>query len=106
VDLDGHEESVERFGDLDVLERLLLHDVAPVAGRVADGEEDRHVARPGLRERLVAPWPPVHRVVRVLLQVRAGLERYTIHEPRRAAPVEVRGARRTGTPTARTRGGH
>ena len=43
VDLDAHEGGVEPVGDGRVLERLVGHDVAPVAGRVADGQEDRPV---------------------------------------------------------------
>ena len=55
-----------------VLERLVRHDVAPVAGGVADREQDRHVALARLRERLVTPLEPVDRVLRVLQQVGAG----------------------------------
>ncbi len=40
VHLDGDERGVELRGRGRVLERLVGHDVAPVAGRVADGEED------------------------------------------------------------------
>src|SRR3712207_8174147 len=39
----------------------------------SDAEEDRPVLGPRPRERLVPPRVPVHRVVRVLLQVGAGL---------------------------------
>jgi hypothetical protein len=63
---------VEQRGRLGVLERLVRHHVAPVAGGVADREHDGDVAPGGLGEGLVAPRPPVHRVVRVLEQVRAG----------------------------------
>ena len=52
-----------------VLERLALHHVAPVAGRVADREQDRLVLGAGPRERLVAPRVPVDRIVRVLQEV-------------------------------------
>src|SRR5205823_3862304 len=47
--------------------------VAPVAGRVADGEEDGPAALLCERERLGAPGEPVDRVVRVLLEVGARL---------------------------------
>ena len=55
VDLDGDEALVDLLGGLVVLERLVGHDVAPVTGGVADGQEDGTVlgARPG--EGLVAP---------------------------------------------------
>ena len=53
---------------------LALHHVAPVAGGIADRKEDR--LRLGARalSSLVAPGVPVHRVVRVLQEVRALLE--------------------------------
>ncbi len=73
IDLDRDEVAVERAGDLRVLERLVLHDVAPVTGRVADREEDRLAFRAGLRERFLAPGVPVDRVVLVLKKVRTGL---------------------------------
>ena len=70
IDLDVHEIVVHQIGGGAVLEGLVGHDVAPVAGRVADRKEDRAVFATGGFERLVAPRPPVHRVVCVLLQVR------------------------------------
>jgi hypothetical protein len=47
----------------------LEHHVAPVAGAVADRDEQRHVPALGLGKRLLSPLPPVHRVVRVLEEV-------------------------------------
>ena len=44
-----------------VLEALVRHDVAPVARRVADRDEDRLVEALGLGERLLAPRPPLDR---------------------------------------------
>ncbi len=44
VDLDAHEALVHQRRSAGVLEGLVLHDVAPVAGRVADRHEQRHVA--------------------------------------------------------------
>ena len=72
VDLDAHEVLVEVVRGLVVLERLVRHDVAPVAGGVADAEQHGHVPRARLLEGVVAPLPPVDRVVGVLEQVRAG----------------------------------
>ena len=48
VDLDVDEQAVHHRGDRRVLEALVRHDVAPVARRVADREQDRLVlaARP------------------------------------------------------------
>src|SRR5205823_10662823 len=79
VDLDADEALVhQRRGDV-VLEGLVLHDVTPVAGRVADREQDRLVLFTRARERLLAPGVPVDRVVSVLEQVRARLARQAIH---------------------------
>ena len=91
VDLDADVVVVHHGGDLLVLERLLLHHVAPVAGRVADRQEHRLAQPARLVERLVAPRPPVDRVVRVLQQVRAGLV---------DQPVGVLVLRRARTPCA------
>ena len=43
IDLDVDVEPVHHLGDLVVFEALMRHDVAPVAGGVADGEQDRPV---------------------------------------------------------------
>ncbi len=73
VDLDVDEVLVHVGGGLRVLEGLALHHVAPVAGRVADREQDRAVLLARPLQRLGAPGVPVDRVVAVLQQVRAGL---------------------------------
>ena len=73
VDLDAHEALVHERRGLVVLEGLVRHDVAPVAGGVADREEHRLVLGARLREGVLAPGVPVHRVVGVLQEVRAGL---------------------------------
>ena len=75
VDLDVDEVLVHVGGGLGVLEGLALHHVAPVAGRVADREQDRPVLLARPRQRLRAPRVPVDRVVPVLEQVGAGLLR-------------------------------
>ena len=62
VHLDGDEARVEHLRDGRVLERLVLHHVAPVAGRVADGQEDRLVLAARGGKRLLAPRVPVHGV--------------------------------------------
>ena len=51
VDLDRDEAGVEVGGGRGILERLPRHHVAPVAGRVADRDHDRHVARGAPRRR-------------------------------------------------------
>ena len=78
VDLDVDEELVHERGDLLVLERLALHHVAPVAGGVADAEEDRLVLAPRAGEGLLAPGVPVDGVVFVLEKVGAGLARESV----------------------------
>jgi hypothetical protein len=42
-----------------------------VAGRIADGEKDRLVFRPGTIQRLSAPGIPIHGIVGVLKEIRA-----------------------------------
>ena len=64
--------SFMRRGRRLVLERLALHDVAPVARRVADAQQDRLVFALRLLERLGTPRIPVDRIVGVLEEVRAG----------------------------------
>ena len=69
VDLDVDEVLVHVGGGLGVLEGLPLHHVAPVAGRVADREQNRPVLLAGPAQRLVPPGVPVDRVLAVLEQV-------------------------------------
>ena len=73
VHLDGHETGVQLRGRGRVTERLVRHHVAPVAGRVADRQEDRPIQARRPLQRLRAPGEPVDRVVGVLQEVRAGL---------------------------------
>ena len=53
-----------------VLKRLALHDVAPMAGGVADAEENGFVLVARFGEGRLTPGKPIHRIVRVLEQVR------------------------------------
>ena len=69
VHLDADEMLVEERRELLVLEGLALHDMAPVAGRIADAQEDGLVLALGFGEGLVAPGKPIHRVVLVLEEV-------------------------------------
>src|SRR5262249_58600974 len=64
--------------DVGVLERLALHDVAPVTRAIANREEDELVLFLRALERLRPPRVPVDRVVRVLKQVRAALLRESV----------------------------
>ena len=73
VHLDADEVAVQLLGDDLALEALSLHDVAPVAGRIANAEKDGLVLALGALERFAAPRKPVHRIVGVLKQVGARL---------------------------------
>ena len=73
VNLDVDEVLVHQPGDGVVLEGFPLHHVAPVAGGIADAEQDGLVLIPRPPQRLRAPRIPVHGVVGVLEQVGAGL---------------------------------
>ena len=79
VDLDVDEALVHEHGRLVVLERLVLHHVAPVACGVPDREQNRPVRFARAHEGFVAPRVPVDRVVRVLEEVRAGLTCEPVH---------------------------
>ena len=97
VDLHVDEVAVHHRRHLVVLEALVGHHVAPVAGRVADRDEQRHVPVGRRLERLLTPRVPVDGVVGVLAQVRAGLVGQSVHpahprEPTRAATAGYRPA--------------
>ena len=55
---------------LRIFERLVRHDVAPVAGRITDREKDRFVFLARFGERFFAPRIPIDRIVRVLEKIR------------------------------------
>ena len=73
VDLDRHEVAVQLVGDGGAFEGLVRHDVAPVAGRIADREEDRLVFGACPVESLSSPRIPVDGVLSMLEEVRARL---------------------------------
>ena len=75
VHFDRHEMRVHQYGNLEVLETLAFHDVTPMTGAVTNREQNRFVLEPSLLEGRLAPRKPLHGVVRVLEQVRTGLER-------------------------------
>ena len=77
VDLDADKTRVQEGRDFFVLERLALHHVAPVAGRIADREEDRLFLAARFVEGLFAPRIPVDGIMRVLEQV----GRFFVDEP-------------------------
>jgi hypothetical protein len=88
VDLDADQALVHEGGGLRVLERFPLHDVAPVAGRVADRDQHRPVLATRALPGLVPPRVPVDRVLAVLAQVGARLGSQTVR-----SAVGVRHAR-------------
>src|SRR5205807_5310599 len=59
VDLGGNEVSVHECGSFRVLEALVSHHMAPMTGRVADGQEHRFVVGAGAGERGGTPGHPV-----------------------------------------------
>ena len=71
VHLDRDEGPVHEPGHLIVLEGFPLHDMAPVAGRVADGQENGPVLQPGGLEGLLGPGVPGDGVVGVGQQIGA-----------------------------------
>ena len=78
VDLDVDEEVVHHGSGLVVLEALMRHHVAPMAGGVADREQDRLSRALGLGERLWPPGPPIDGVLPVLEEIGARLPAKTI----------------------------
>ena len=71
VELDGHEVVVQERGHRLVLERLVRHHVAPVAGGVPHRQEHQPVLAARPLEGGVTPRVPLDRVVGVLQQVGA-----------------------------------
>ena len=72
IDLDIDEQTVHDGGDIFALEALMRHDMAPVAGCIADRQQDRLLGLNGLSQRLWRPGSPVHGIVAVLAQIGAG----------------------------------
>ena len=93
VDLDDHVVLVQERRDLLVFEGLAFHHVTPVAGRVADGQEDGPAEPLRGLEGLVPPRVPVDRVVGVLPEVGARLEEQAVRVDRCAVVVQVMRAR-------------
>ena len=109
VDLDADEVLVHVGGGRLVLEGLALHHVAPVAGRVADREQDRPVLASRPRQRLVAPRVPVDGVVAVLQEIGAGLLGKSVAHRFSAYPAHARAGQLfapAGSPKFESRGGN
>src|SRR5262249_5486798 len=84
VDLDVDESTVHRRGDSGILERFVRHHVTPMARGVTDRQQDGLVLLARQPQRFLAPRIPIDRVVRVLLQIRAGLLRESIGHGKRS----------------------
>ncbi len=93
IDLDADEALVHQAGDGLVVEALPFHHVAPVAGGVADRQEDRLVLPTRPVEGLGSPGVPVDGVVRVLNQIGGGLEDQAVDVDRRAVGAQMLSAR-------------
>ena len=73
IDLDVDEPLVHLRRDRRFLEAFMRHDMAPVAGGIADRQQNGLVFGLGGGERVGSPCLPLHRIILVLQQVRAGL---------------------------------
>lgn len=71
IDLNGYEVLVQDVRDFLVLERLALHDMTPMAGRISDAYEDESVGLLGQLQRFWAPLLPCDRIVHVAAHIRA-----------------------------------
>ena len=90
IHLHVDEALVHHGGRRGVFERLVRHHVAPVAGGIADREQDRPVFGPRPLERFRPPRVPVHGIVRVLQEVGARLGSEPVALTRRVRRVHVR----------------
>ena len=72
VDFHRHEQFVHDGGDFGVLETLMRHDMAPMAGGVTDRQKDRFVKCLGLGQSFCPPGSPMDRVVLVLQEIGGG----------------------------------
>src|SRR5699024_8668885 len=103
IHLHRHELGVHHSCHLLVGEGLVGHHMAPVAGGVAHGQQDRHVPAARLGEGVGPPFVPIHRVVGVLAQVRGGGVGKCVGHPstvgrRSSACLRVRGLRAGSSP--------
>src|SRR5579875_3721204 len=73
VYLDADKMLIHEPRDLLVLEGLAFHHMAPVAGGVADAEQDGFIFGPCFFESFLAPGIPVNRIMSMLQQIRACL---------------------------------
>ena len=72
IDLDVHEELVHHRRCFGVFETLMRHHVAPMAGGIADRQQDGLIRFLRFLERRFAPDAPMDGIVGVLQQIRTG----------------------------------
>ena len=73
IHLDAHEVLVHDLGNRWVFERLVLHDMAPVAGGITDAEENQFVFHFCPLKCFRTPGIPIYGVMGMLQEVRASL---------------------------------
>jgi hypothetical protein len=64
---------IHELSDGHVFEGFMLHHMAPMAGGVANAEQNGFVFCLGFRQGFLAPRIPIHRIMGVLEEVRASL---------------------------------
>ena len=69
---------VHKTGGDRVFKTLVSHDMAPVAGGIADGQKNWLVAVLGLLKRLFTPPHPVYWIILVLKEIGAGFQAETV----------------------------
>ena len=89
VDLHVHEPLVHGRSHLGVFEAFVRHHMAPVAGRIADAQQDGPVDAAGLLEGLGAPGVPVDGVVPMLAEIGRRLGGEAVHALRLRARVQA-----------------
>jgi hypothetical protein len=83
IDLDSDKILVHQSRHVSIGVGFAFHNVTPVTGGVANGEEDRLVFLPGPGQGFLTPGIPVNRVSGMLQQIRTVLE----HQPVVACPA-------------------
>ena len=69
VHFDGNESLIEQLRHLRVLEGLMRHDMAPVAGGISNGKEDGLILLPCSAEGLVTPGVPLNGIPCMLEEI-------------------------------------
>ena len=71
IDLDADEQFIHQRGDRIVFETFMRHHMAPMAGRVTNGEEHRLFRAARFIEGVGTPFPPRDGIVLMLQQIGA-----------------------------------